>query len=148
MNAPFHNEKEHLEAQIKYMDSALSKANRVSPVVVYRGVSSSKVLNTVTGERKEAEKAFKVGEVFSSAGYMSASVDSGVGAGYGDVVLEIKSFSAAPVVNVSAWDVTEKEMVIPRNKQFKVVNVVPKVMFEERGGGEKASRMVVQLEEI
>lgn len=137
---------ENLNTTVKNIDSALAKGKRSTPIKVYRGVSmdvtkaegySSKDTDQYVADR------FPVGGTFISPVFMSSSLEYKKGAGFesSGVLLEIMSKTVGPVSNVSAWGVTEKEYVLPRNLAYKV-RAVKKV--KDKHGDDL---FVVQLEE-
>ena len=140
---------DHLDSTIKNMDSALAKFERVKPVIVYRGISMD--IMEARGYKRNEEgfiaDSFPMGGTYSSEAYMSTSLDPSRATGFASsgVVLEIKSKKAAPVVNISAWDITEKEMVIPRNQKYKIVGIVKNPIIQ---GSRATENTVIQLEEI
>ncbi len=78
---------------------------------------------------------------------MSASLDPAKAARFSEkFILEIVSKKAAPVVNVSAWDVAEREMILPRNQKYEIVRILNKVDFENSRGTNKL--VVIQMMEI
>jgi hypothetical protein len=141
--------KEHLDATTKNMDSALAKFQRDEPVIVYRGISMDIV--EARGYKRNEEnfvaEAFPMGGTYSSEAYMSTSLDPSRATGFASsgIVLEIKSKKAAPVANISAWDITEKEMVIPRNQKYKIVGIIKNPKIQNL---RSTDNTVIQLEEI
>jgi ADP-ribosyltransferase exoenzyme len=162
--SPFHYSKTYLEKQKKSLESALSKINRSEPVIVYRGVKketlekllNSSIINKLEDledledlKTKDIEKVFEKGKTLTSPTFMSASPDPYIATKFSHgVVFEIKSYSAAPAVTLSAWNFAENEMVLPRDKEYKIVNVLQKVNFEKRGDNDSQKITVVQLEEV
>ena len=70
-----------------------------------------------------------------------------IGAGFSNgIVFEFKTSHAAPVTAVSAWDITEREMLINRNAKFKVSKVLFDVPYE-RKDNKLFKYCVIQLEE-
>jgi len=141
---------EHLDSTIKDMDSALNKFSRAEPVIVYRGISMDIVEHSGydhNDEEKFLATEFPVGGVYRNKTFMSTSLDPSRAAGFASssITLEIKSKKAAPVVNVSAWDISEKEMVIPRNQEYKVISIIRNAKIEGRN---PADEIIVQLEEL
>lgn len=140
------NHLEYLNTTVKDLDSALSKGKRKNPIKLYRGVSMDVTradgYNTNDVDQYVAEK-FPVGGTFISPVFMSSSLEYKKGAGFesSGVLLEIMGKTVGPVSNVSAWGVTEKEYVLPRNLAYKVRAV--KTIKDKHGD----DLFVVQLEE-
>lgn len=150
--------KKILKEAIAKLDSSLAKFERKQPIVVYRGLGiesvgsdeflvnpNRKSINNI--RKKVVEQKFKEGTIFSTPVFMSTSIDSIKAhsfAGTG-ITLEILTRKAAPLVNVSAWDVTEKEMIIPREQQYKVHKVIKNPVF---GGQLCKNDYLVQLIEL
>lgn len=137
---------DYLNTTVKDLDSALSKGKRQTPIKVYRGVSSD-VMKAEGYSSRDTDKyvaeRFPVGGTFISPVFMSSSLEYKRGAGFetSGVVLEVLGETVGPVSNVSAWGVTEKEYVLPRNTAYKVkaVKTVPDKHGEDR--------FIIQLEE-
>jgi hypothetical protein len=133
------------------LDSSLKKFHREEPIVVYRGLSYDNYGELLKGveygkhTEKVIETHFKEGSVISSPAYLSTSVDpvSARNFGTSGVVLEILSKKAAPVAPVSAWDISEREMIIPRNQKYRVHKILRDASFN----GEKRET-IVQLVEL
>jgi hypothetical protein len=137
---------EHLNTTVKNLDSALAKGKRNSPVKVYRGVSND-VMNADGYKSRDSGKyvadKFPVGGTFISPVFMSSSLEYKKGKGFetSGVLLEFLAKTVGPVSNVSAWGVTEKEYVLPRNVAYKVRAV--KTIKDEHG----IDMHIIQLEE-
>lgn len=137
---------EHLRTTVKNIDSALAKGKRFTPIKVYRGVSmdvtKAEGYSSKDVDQYVAEK-FPVGGTFISPVFMSSSLEYKKGAGFesSGILLEIMGKTVGPVSNVSAWGVTEKEYVLPRNLAYKVRAV--KTIKDKHGD----DLFVVQLEE-
>lgn len=137
---------EYLDTTVKDLDSALAKGKRQTPIKVYRGVSDTVMESEGYGhgdtDKYVAEK-FPVGGTFISPVFMSSSLEHKRGKGFetSGVLLEVMGKTVGPVSNVSAWGVSEKEYVLPRDVAYKVVAV--KTVKDEHGD----DLFVVQLEE-
>lgn len=137
---------DYLNTTAKDLDSALAKGKRATPIKVYRGVSSDVMkgegYSSRDTDRYVAER-FPVGGTFISPVFMSSSLEYKRGAGFetSGVVLEVLGKTVGPVSNVSAWGVTEKEYVLPRNTAYKVRAV--KTVPDKHGD----DRLIIQLEE-
>lgn len=137
---------DYLNTTVKDLDSALSKGKRQTPIKVYRGVSAD-VMKAEGYMFKDTDQyvadKFPVGGTFISPVFMSSSLEHKRGAGFetSGVLLEVLGKTVGPVSNVSAWGVTEKEYVLPRNLAYKVRAV--KTVKDKHGD----DLFVVQLEE-
>jgi hypothetical protein len=136
----------HLNTTVKDLDSALAKGKRQAPIKVYRGVSGDVMKAEGYGSRdteKYVTDKFPVGGTFISPVFMSSSLEHKRGAGFetSGVLLEVLGKTVGPVSNVSAWGVTEKEYVLPRNLAYKVSAV--KTIKDKYGD----DLFVIQLEE-
>ena len=145
-----------LKTTAEKMDSALKKWVRPKPVLVYRGLSQSVVGEKTYNKTEDAALAklfldenFPVGGIYTSPTFMSASLDPERASRFAssDFVLEIVSKKAAPVVNISAWDISEREMVLPRKQKYEVMRVLKNIKFET-SSGDVRERTVIQLIEI
>jgi hypothetical protein len=137
---------EYLDTTVKDLDSALAKGKRQTPIKVYRGVSDAVMKSEGYGPRdtdKYVADKFHVGGTFISPVFMSSSLEHKRGQGFetSGVLLEVLGKTVGPVSNVSAWGVTEKEYVLPRNLAYKVRAV--KTIKDKHGD----DLFVIQLEE-
>lgn len=136
----------YLNTTVKDLDSALAKGKRQNPIKVYRGVSGD-VMKAEGYTSKDVGKyvtdKFPVGGTFISPVFMSSSLEHKRGSGFetSGVLLEVLGKTVGPVSNVSAWGVTEKEYVLPRNLAYKVSAV--KTVKDKHGD----DLFVIQLEE-
>lgn len=148
-----------VKAKAEAVASAIDKTPLKEPVVLYRGLQEGSMPQELYDAQwgkdgfKVLAETYKVGDEFSVPTFQSASLDPIKASSFarGQVVLEIKTRKAAPVSAVSAWDVTEREMVVQRGARFKVVGVKKKVCFDRMNGKpltEYDYYNVVQLEEI
>jgi hypothetical protein len=146
---------EYLQETVDHLDSAFSKWERQKPILVYRGINSDVIESTHPdiweGNHKSNLKAyvqdtFPVGGIYESKSFMSTSIDPAKANGFamGAIVLEIISKKAAPVVVVSAWDVTEREMILPRNQKYQIVRVLNKVKIDSH----ERDTTIIQLIEL
>lgn len=140
-SSPWHYEDEYLDKTIADIDSATEKWKRDEPIVVYRGISGADD-EKLEGE-DYANREFPLGSTYSSAAFQSSSLDPDRASGFGvtGVTLEILSKRAAPVMNVSAWSIAEKEMILPRNVKYKVVGHIKNAPI----GKEDNEDFIVQL---
>lgn len=149
-SAPFTYSRKTLNKTKAKLDSALSKFNRETPVLIYRGINDS-VFKDEDNEPLSAEEIiennFQKGMIYKSPAFMSASLDPAKGSGFAitGITLEILSKKAAPIVNFSAWDVSEKEMLIPRNQEYKVHQVLKNPTF---AGKKREGDYIIQLIEV
>lgn len=155
--------KEHIEKSIKALESAIDKTPLEKPVVVYRGLNDSVAPKEIYDARytdgfKDAVHAhFKKGDTYSAPVFQSTSLDPIKGRFFArsGVIFEMKTKKAAPVSSVSAWEFTEKEMVVQRDTKFIITGVYEDVVFDQ-GDYKQANAdnkqyhkfMVVQMTEI
>lgn len=143
-----------INERMKNVDSGLAKYQSSNPTITYRGVREGLLPKRLQGNYRVSNEdktaAFldsfpKEGEVFESSYYMPTSFQPDVAASKFadfDVVLEIKSRSAAPLGVISAADY-EEEGLLPRNSKYRVAAVLQDVSYPYD------KRMtVIQLEEI
>jgi hypothetical protein len=137
---------EYLDRTVKDLDSALAKGKRQTPIKVYRGLS----FHVIESEGYKFDKIdkyvadkFPVGGTFISPVFMSSSLEHKKAKGFesSGVLLEVMGKTVGPVSNVSAWGVTEKEYVLPRNTAYKVRAV--KTFTDKH----EIERFIIQLEE-
>lgn len=136
----------HLNSTVSNLDSALAKGKRSTPIKVYRGISDgiTRAEGYTSGDiDKYVADKFPVGGTFTSPVFMSSSLEYKRGAGFetSGVVLEVLGKTVGPVSNVSAWGVTEKEYVLPRDVPYQVRAV--KTVANKHG----ENIFVIQLEE-
>lgn len=153
---------EDIDNRMKVVDEALRKYSPAVPVITYRGVRDVslpvKMRENYRVSQEDKQKAFldsmPVGSVVSSDFYQPTSFQPSSSVKFADfnVVMEIKSSSAAPVSALSVSSV-EHEGLLPRNVTFTVVAVQQNVKYDtgnvDRKTGEPVYRVVtvVQLEE-
>lgn len=146
--------KEYLDTMTSLCDSAYEKSPRTQyPVVIYRGLNTDHFHNPNDISIKEVNQMFTLGSTYTAPTYLSATANSNTAEGFAssNIVLEIKTRTIPSPVNVSAWGTSEQEVTIPRNKQFRVTNIIENVGFVSRNlDNNKVYRdnIVVQLEEI
>jgi hypothetical protein len=127
---------EKINAAVDRLDSAFSKWNRPEPILVYRGINKGipDEFDYDDNGYGWVEKTMPVGSTYQPSTYMSTTLDpdkavSFAGSG---VMFEILTRKTAPVVNFSAWDVVERELMTPRNQKFKVVNIIKNVPYGKK----------------
>lgn len=129
---------------IKTMDKALSMVDEpVEPRLVYRGMKINKNFTSAEVDNF-IETQFPVGGVISQKSYMSTSASAYVASSNFSesftihnesmpekaVVFEILTKKGAPLTyGTSAFDIDEKEVLMPRETRFKVVSVDREVSF-------------------
>jgi len=169
--------RKRIEKNISFLDAALAK-HTGEERIVYRGVSDyffpKEVKDTQFTEDyaktlKKFTDSLKEKGTIEFNSYLSTSLDSNIAANFGtnDVIFEMKTSRAVPVGVASAWQATEREMIIPRNTKFRIVNILENVVYEDtrtvikgaakhRGLSKEESeslkgrhrKTVIQLEEI
>jgi hypothetical protein len=149
-SGPFIYTKKTLNKTRVNLDSALAKFKREEPILIYRGINDS-IFKDENNDSLSAEQIiegnFQKGMIYKSPAFMSASLDPAKGSGFAitGITLEILSKKAAPIVNFSAWDVSEKEMLIPRNQEYKVHQVLKNPTF---AGRKREGDYIIQLVEV
>lgn len=120
----------HLNTTVAHLDEALHKGRRETPLKLYRGVSGDVMV--ASGYKEDGDNAkyvadkFPIGGTFTSDVFMSATMDRSVSENFGTsgITLEVLGKTVAPVSNVSAWGVAEREYILPRNLTYTVKNVI------------------------
>lgn len=154
---------EDIEERMQLVDSALGKYRSPEPVITYRGVREASLPQSMQGDYRVAaedkRKAFlasmPVGSVVASDFFMPTSFQPHSSVKFADfnVVMEIKSSSAAPVNTLSVSS-QEHEGLLPRKLSLKVAGVQENVKISSgninRRTGELDSTTVtiIQLEEV
>lgn len=133
---------------VENLDSALAKAPKVPERLVYRSVfvpPTKRLEGKTRAESRKAwvEETFKEGEIISFPEYLSTSADSDLVVRNNErktkkgihAVLEIVTTSGAVLHQEkqgTGWSIQddEKEILLPRDKKFKVVKVYQRVRFE------------------
>ena len=143
---PWTTDEGHIKNTIKNLDTAIAKFRRRNPIIVYRGITLRDNEGEEIYDTDEATQKFTVGETYTSKPYASSSLDPMTACSFSksEILFEIKTKKAAPIINVSAWDLTEKEFILPRNQEYKIVNIIRNATI----GGDKTETTIVQLEDI
>lgn len=152
-----------MEHAVKHIDKAFEKSRLNTSILTYRGLkdhnfpahvtnyenskSFSENMDKYTQYLKETYKENSI-HIFPS--YVSTSVDPAVARSFSDtsVMMEIKTRSVLPLGFVSAWGDREKEMLIQRDRKFKVVGIRENIKYAGQKGVEPSMMTVLQLEEI
>lgn len=144
------------------LSAALDKARSDQPRVVWRGLSNNtmrSVGDTEDGRRSRDEAgldwalaAHPVGSVvdFKTPGSASADPTKAHGfSGFPSVVFEVRTRYGAPVSAVSAWGASEREVLLPHTRRFRVVSVSdePFRLPSLRSGERVEPTTVIQLED-
>lgn len=152
-----------MENAIKYIDTAFEKNRLNKSILTYRGLRKHNFPQAVThpdpnkGYEENQQKyiehlddTYQEGSVHTFPSYVSTSVDPAAARGFTDtsVMMEIKTRSVLPLGFVSAWGDKEKEMLIQRDRKFKVIGVKKNVGYAGTKGIEPSMMTVIQLEEI
>lgn len=145
---------------IKHIDTVFERRRREEPIIVYRGVSDHafpQEIQEAKGRERYAEYAeqtFTPGSTHNFPEYISTSMDPGKARSFSrsDVIMEIKAKSTIPVGFISSWGDSEKEMLIQRNRTYKVVGIKKDIEYGANrivGNGNEMRKMtVIQLEEL
>lgn len=154
--------KKKINAAIKAMDAAFEKNRMADPVVVYRGVNvhnypeSVQDAETAKGEnyldkyKNHIANEYQEGSIHTFSAYLSTSADPSKARSFAqsNVIMEIKTRSAVALGFISSWQ-SEKEMLVQRDRKFKVVSVKHDVAYDApTGPGKEKGFTVVQLEEV
>jgi hypothetical protein len=147
---------ENLDERMEIIDSALAKYKSKEPVLVYRGIHEGMLPVSmqdnyrVPTEDKQAAylSRFKVGETFETQYYMPTSYMPETAKKFSkfNVIMEIKTRSAAPVAPLSASR-TEQEALLPRGSKYRVLAIKENILYA-RGQVEATPVTVIQLEEM
>lgn len=139
--------KKHVEANVEALESALNKFEiRKQPVITYRGTGIRDATGKEIYDIEELAKHFQVGDVISTNRFQSSTIDPSRALSFeSGVVYEIKSKKTAPLSNVSAWGLTEKEFLVPRNTKLRVVDVIQGCKIN---GKHQDDVLFVQLEDV
>lgn len=154
--------KKKINAAIKSMDTVFEKNRMAEPVVVYRGINlhnfpeAVQDAETAPGEdymdkyKNHMVKEYQEGSVHTFPAYLSTSADPSKARSFAqsNVVMEIKTRSVVALGFISSWE-SEKEMLVQRDRKFKVVSVKHDVPYgSSRGTKSDKGFTVVQMEEI
>ena len=155
--------KKKISGAIKAMDSAFEKNRMKDPVVVYRGINLHNFPESVneakTGKDEESYlakyknhvvKEYSEGSIHTFPAYLSTSADPSKARSFAqsNVIMEIKTRSAIALGFISSWE-SEKEMLVQRDRKFKVVSVKHDIPYDSpRNPGKEKGFTIVQLEEI
>lgn len=154
---------EKISSTIKHMDSAFEKNRLDKPILTYRGLKEHNFPKNITEPDKEktyeenqakytsyAEETYPEGSTHTFPYYLSTSVDPAQAQGFSNtkIMMEIKTRSALPLGFVSAWGDSEKEMLVQRDRKFKVIGVKKNIEYAGQKGVQPSRITVIQLEEI
>jgi hypothetical protein len=152
-----------LKNSVKQMDAAFEKNRLTKSILAYRGLRKHNFPQSVTKQdptksREEQqqkyiehfEETYKTGSIHTFPYYLSTSVDPAAARGFNDVpvMMEIKTRSVLPLGFVSAWGDREKEMLIQRDRKFKVIGIRKNIDYAGTKGTDPSRVTVIQLEEI
>lgn len=156
--------KEMIEKQITTLDGIFAKHSLSKPAMLYRGFGKNNLPDQLRyAEHDSPEVAeflndtYPIGKKITMAPYMSTSADPAAAhkfSGFQHLMFEIKTKQAVPVAMMSAWDASEREFVVNRGVEYRVVNVLKNVTYEDVfiksrvSGTHNPNVTVVQLEEI
>lgn len=156
--------KEMVEKQIATLDGIFAKHSLDKPAMLYRGFGKNNLPDQLQyADHDSAEVAeflndtYPIGKKIKMHQYMSTSADPAAAhkfSGFQHLMFEIKTKQAVPVAMMSAWDASEREFVVNRGVEYRVVNVLKNVTYEDvfiktrASGPNNPNVTVVQLEEI
>jgi len=121
-----------LDKTIKGIDSAIERAPKVEPRLLYRGI---KIPAFVEDENVSSwvEEKFPVGEVIAQDNYVSTSVNPYMASYFGEtnynaeaqrsILMEIVSSNGAPLGEDISANAHEREILLSRKSRFKIVAV-------------------------
>lgn len=154
---------EKIANAVKHIDGAFEKNRLDKSILTYRGLRDHNFPAHVTTYNNDKsfsenmdkyaqymEDSYKEGSVHTFPNYVSTSVDPAAARGFSDtsVMMEIKTRSILPLGFVSAWGDQEKEMLIQRDRKFKVIGIKKNVSYAGKKGTKPSMLTVIQLEEI
>lgn len=139
---------------IAHIDSALSKYTAAEPVITYRGVSDwfyDKHNVTRYGPTEQSDileavyKDYPVGSEVQLSSFTSVSYDPSSASRFArsQIVMEIKTSHAVPIVNISEQNTREREGLLPRTAKLRVAAIQENVSYPS---GEKYT--VIQMVEV
>lgn len=108
------------------VEQALSKAVKDESRPVYRGLSLDNIGylkkdNNSMSNKDILEKFYPVGETITLDKHSSSSVEYGVADSFsGGIILEFNTKKGGEVGNISSWGLSEMEVLLPKNSEFKV----------------------------
>lgn len=143
---------EKISEAVKNIDAVFEKNKLAEPIVTYRGLNQHNFPQEVSKSdtyTSHVEETFKPGSVHTFPGYLSTSLDPATARGFAgsQVVMEIKTKSAIPTGFTSEWK-SEKEILIQRDRKFKVLGVKRNIPYEAQHSKKSEPITVIQLEEI
>lgn len=144
----------HNERVVKIMDAALAKAvPSENPRVLYRGFTIPRYIQDVN---KWVDDSYQPGAVVEDTSYVSTTIDPGQamtefgpnGVGNRHIIFEFITKEGVFISDKSRW-ASEREVLIPRNKKFKVHAVHKKsdylVETQSHGRLKSQNTTVIQL---
>lgn len=159
------SEEEH-EGQIRQaianLDSVFSKVPQSSPRVVYRGLNDwtfpEEIIDNKYRNRElfsqqidqHLEENYPVGKTITFPSYQSATADPASARSFSgpDVILEVKTRRAAAVGIMSAWEASEREMLLPRDMKVRVVGIQRGVRYQaDRDPNSNKEFIIIQVED-
>lgn len=143
---------EKIAGAIKNIDAAFERNRLEEPVVTYRGLNDHNFPQEVISSGKyiqHVEEAYKPGSTHTFPGYVSTSLNPATARGFAGskVIMEIKARSAIPTGFISEWN-SEKEVLIQRDRKFKVIGVKKDIPYESQHNKNVSGVTIIQLEEI
>lgn len=143
---------EKITEAINNIDAVFERNRLKDPVVTYRGLNNHNFPAAVTSSGnyvQHIEETYKPGSTHTFPGYLSTSLNPATAMGFSGskVVMEIKGKSAIPTGFISDWS-SEKEVLIQRDRKFKVVGVKKDIPYESQHNKNITAVTVIQIEEI
>lgn len=154
----FKTHRDRLLRRIEVLDKVGERNVFEKPVVLYSGMrfSSENMVNPDDDPNDFVSDNFKVGSTYQHTSYMSSSTNPAVGAFFSNtgslsVVFEVLTKQGTPLKPFAhiGW---EDEVLLSRNNEYTVVNVVKNVPYESAANTsrdsfqvERTTRTVVQL---
>lgn len=143
---------EKISEAVKNIDAVFEKNRLEEPIVTYRGLNQHNFPQEVSNAdtyTPHVEETYKTGSVHTFPGYLSTSLDPATARGFAgsQVVMEIKTKSAIPTGFTSEWK-SEKEVLIQRNRKFRVLGVKRNIPYEAQHSKKTEPITIIQLEEI
>lgn len=157
---------EEYEGQIKEaltnLDSVFAKSPQTTDRVIYRGLNDwtfpEEIIDNKYKNRElfsqqidqHLEENYPVGKTITFPSYQSATADPASARSFSgpDVMLEVKTRKAAPVGIMSAWEASEREMLLPRDMKVRVVGIQRGVRYQaDRDPNSSKEFIIIQVQD-
>lgn len=138
-----------VKESLQFMDSALAKSPRKNNNVLYHGVPKD-LQNSMS--MWSDPNFITTNDTFVRESFFSTSIDPKVasdntGGGEGSIIFEIYTTDGLALNGeLSEHGLREKEVLLPRGKQFKIIGVLNNVVFS--WGSTSRTHTIIQLEDL